>query len=50
MSEQQQRETHIVINDTSQGCVATCFMCGETFDHYFIRPKNLLPSLLWKNF
>jgi len=41
MSEkQQQPETYIMINDTSQCNVATWIRCGGTFNHYFI--TNLL--------
>jgi len=48
MSEkQQQPETCTVINDKSQGSVATWFRCGEIF-YYFV--TNLLLSLPWKDF
>jgi len=43
-----QTETCIVINDASQGNVATWLRCGGTVDYYFI--TNLLTSLLWKDF
>jgi len=37
-----------MINDTSQHSAETWFMCGGTFDHYFI--TDLLLSLFWKFF
>jgi len=38
MSEkQEQPETCIMINDTSQRSVVTWFRCGGTFDHYFTK-------------
>jgi len=41
-------DTCIVINDKSQGSVATRFRCGELFDNYFT--TDLLLSLLVKQF
>jgi len=37
-----------MINDISQGNVATRFKCGGTADYCFI--ANLLLTLLWVNF
>jgi len=43
MSEiKQQPESYIMINDTSQGNVVTCFRCGGTFDHHYFITNLLL--------
>jgi len=45
---QWQPETFIMIDNTSQLCIAPWFRCGGAVDHCSI--TNLLLSLFWKNF